>query len=180
MAAALLASLIPSMMQGALGQGQLLAGLLMKKPKRPDYEIPGEFQANVSTAQDMANGMGKAQYGQAMNNIQRNQAFGQAALRGRRGALAGISSLVQRSNDATLGLDAQSAQMAFSGKRALMGAREAFAQQKLQKWDFDKAQPYAMKLNQKQALIGAGIQNFMKAGDNASAMFGQSMANKPA
>lgn len=174
----LLASLIPSAMQGALGAGQLVAGLLMGKPDRPKYEIPTEFNQNVQTAQELANGMGKTQYAQGLQNIGRNQNFGLNALRSRRSTIAGISTLVGRSNDATLGLDVQSANMARSGKAALMSARQSLAGQKLQKMDWDKFQPYAMKLNQKQSLIGAGIQNFMHGADNGSAMFASSMQGK--
>jgi len=149
-------------LQGGLGILQLGAGLLSKKPKRPEYEIQGEYTKNAFEAEQMAKeGLPQAQYNRALGNINRNQA---GALRtasnlGGGSALKSLNNILQSSNDATLALDVQDAAAKRNNSLLAMQQRGILAGQKQNKWDYDKNQVYQQAYQQKQRLIGAGMQN---------------------
>jgi hypothetical protein len=178
-----LLAMIPSVMKTALGEGQLLAGLLTKREKRPDYMIPGEYEQNVTDAQNFSKlGMPQVQYMQAQQNIGRNLVTGIGALRDRRLGIAGIGNLVQRSNDASLNLDVNAANMANANKRyglgVLMSARQALAQQKLQQQQWNKFGHYIEQTQKRNSLIGAGLQNIGGGFDQASSAMMYDKMNK--
>lgn len=160
--------MLPAIIAGVQAVGgiaQMFAGArTLKKLKRPSYEIPQDFNTNVGLAQNIKTmGMPKSEYQSAFQNIQRNQTAGINALQDRRSALAGIGSIVQRSNDASLNLDATAAKIAnqnmLAGTQMEMGARQQLASQKLARQEWEKFQPYQQKLAQGQGMLGAGMQN---------------------
>lgn len=158
--------------QGVMGLFQLGGGLFMKKPKRPDYQIADEFNKNISLAQGVKNiGMDKASYQNALNNIGRNQSAGIGALQ-QRNSIGSISTIIQRSNDAALNLDSMDARMKqnnfITGSRMEMGANESLANEKIQKMQWEKFQPYMDRVNQKNSLMGAGMQNIAGAAQSLS------------
>lgn len=155
--------------QAVGGIAQMIAGSrILRRNKLPEYEIPQEYGNNIALADTIRNmGMPKEEYQQGLQNIQRNAAFGIGALQNRRGGLAGIGNIVQRSNDATLGLDARAAQMRNSnmiaGTQMKAQANQMLALQKLAKQQWEKQNPYLRKLSEGQALVGAGMQNLFGA-----------------
>jgi hypothetical protein len=156
-----------------MGMGQLGVGLLSKKPKRPEYEIQNEYTKNAYDAEQMAKeGLPQAQYENAMSNIDRNQA---GALRtasnlGGGSALKSLNNILQSSNDATLHLDVQDAAARRNNMLLAMQQRGILAGQKQNKWDYDKRQVYDQKYQNRQRLIGAGIQNIVGGAQTAAGL----------
>jgi len=185
---AIAAAAIPSAIKMISGGIQALSGRKkLKNLKRPDYEIMPEFQDNVELAEGIRSlgGMPKASYQNALQNISRNQTAGLQQLRGRGGAVAGISAVNQATNDATTGLDARDAEMRLNnfstGTQLKMNALSALATQRLRKQEWDKFMPFNQKLAEGQALIGSGLQNMMGGlGEAANLAVGDLMLNEGA
>jgi len=156
------AGAIGGAIQGGIGVAHFLGGIFSKKPKRPKYEIQGEYTKNAFEAEQMAKeGLPQAQYNQALGNINRNQA---GALRtasnlGGGSALKSLNNILQSSNDATLNLDVQDASAKRNNMLLAMQQRGILAGQKQAKWNWDKAQPFQEATQRRDRLIGAGIQN---------------------
>lgn len=151
--------------QAGIGGLQMLGGLFTRA-RRPEYDIPSEFRQNINIARGVKTmGMPVAEYNRAAQGIQRNVSTGISTLQGRRGALGGVASLMRAANDAQLNLDSIAARMRLDnfrmGSQMEMGANAAMANQKIQKMNWEKLQPYLQKVQQKQALFGAGMQNIM-------------------
>jgi hypothetical protein len=153
----------------AIGAAQLAAGALNKKGKeknRPGYDIPDEFDQNVALAKQVKGlGMPAEQYDAQKQAIDRGLGSGLYALQGRRGSISGIASLLQMSSDATLNLNATAASMRnrnfITGTSMQMDANAMKAQQKIKKMEWEKFQPFMRAVRQKEALIGAGMQNIV-------------------
>jgi hypothetical protein len=140
---------------------------ILKNLQRPDYEIPDEFNQNIGLAKDIKNmgGMSREAYSNAMRGIGRNTVAGLGALRGRGGAVAGISAVTQTANDSVADLSARDAEMQRdnfrTGTQLQMNAINSLATQKLAKQNWDKFLPFQEKRAEGQALVGAGMQNAM-------------------
>ncbi|MGB8193253.1 MAG: hypothetical protein WCF67_15090 [Chitinophagaceae bacterium] len=166
--------------QAGIGAIQMLAGMFSRPKKAPAYEIPNQFNQNIHLAQTVKNqGMSGSEYARGFQNIMRNQNFALSALGNRRMALAGVGNIVQRTNDATLGLDVAAAkikqQNTLMGTQMEVGANKDLADQRIQKMQWEKLQPYLRKMQSAEAMMGAGLQNIGSAGS----MFAQSqMGNK--
>lgn len=151
--------LVGAGVQGVTGLGQLIAGLAMHN-ERPTKVIPPEIEANLNQAQiQYLQGLPDEQYNQAIQNFQRNLAFGARQLQDRNSAIGGIASLVQQANDATLGLDVADANARFNNLQNLYAARKDMANERNIAWDWNARQKYLENAEAKQGLIGAGIQN---------------------
>lgn len=150
---------IGAKMLGGLGQ---LAGGLFSRNKRPSYKIPQEYMKNAGEAEAMAReGMAESQYTRGLQNIGRNQASALkgASLLGGGSAFKALTNIARAGNDATLNLDIQDAQARRSNQLLAMNQRQALAQQKLAKQQWDKFGKYQEKAQMKQGLIGGGLQN---------------------
>ena len=159
------------------GIAQAIAGHnILKNTKLPGYDIASEFGDNVGLAKSIKNigGMPSAQYNQAQQGFARNANFGMQQLQGRRGVTAGVSGIVQRLNDANLNLNVTDANMTLQNRRVgtqmQIGANNAMAQQKVAKQSWEKFNPYLRRLNEGQALVGAGMQNIFGAASDATQM----------
>lgn len=116
--------------------------------QRPDYEIPYEVQQAANE------GLPSEQYAKAMQNINRQQLNALKAAKDRRGGLEAIGAIQQRTNDATLGLDAANAQARQQNQLRLAGYRD-------KAWDWNKKQKYQTDYNYAMNLLGAGNQNLV-------------------
>jgi hypothetical protein len=105
-------------------------------------------------------------------------ATGLSALGSRRSSLAGVSALVQRSNDAFGNLNAFAAQTKAQnfrqGTAMEMNANSQMAEQKIQKMNWEKLQPYMRKLQSAQSMMGAGMQNMFGGVTDAVSMYNSS------
>lgn len=164
--------------QGVTGLAQLIAGLSMQND-RPQRVIPPEIEQNLNQAQfQYLQGLPDEQYNQAIQNFQRNIAFGARTLQDRNSAIGGVSNLVQQANDATLGLDVADANARNQKLGALYGARQEVANQKIENWNWNERDKYLQKAQAKQALEGAGIQNINGGVNTALGGFAQDNFSK--
>jgi len=114
---------------------KMLAGL-----KDPGYTIPDEFKTNLGEAENMSRvGLPSEQYNLAGTNIQRGTQAGLRQLGRMSNPFAAISSLQKNMLQA-------------------MGYRREYAGQKLAQQQYAQ-QGYMNKVNQANALLGAGMQN---------------------
>lgn len=166
-------------MTNALAVYQYHKGRKMQKGNvRPTYNIPEEITANLTDAQRMAlEGLPAEQKQQFINNIQRSQNFGLSALSDRKAGLSGLGSLVQNTTDAYSNLLTQDAAARMQNQQSLMNARGQMAQYKDQAFELNKLNPYYEKEAAAQALMGAGMQNFVKAHQTAAQGMGGGVQN---
>lgn len=142
---------------GLFQQGK--ANRILKNLKDPGYEIPDEYKQNLGIAENMARtGMPSEQYNQASTNIQRGTQAGLRQLGRMSNPFAGITGVVRAQNDATLGLDANNAATRRQNILQAMGARRELAGQRLAQQQYAQ-QRYMDKVNEANALKGAGLQN---------------------
>ena len=171
----MLAAGIPAAIQAIGGAFQMFAGQrMLKKLKRPGYDIPDEFNQNVQSAQAVKNlgGLSQAAISRFQQDTGRNITAGMQGLRGRGGAVAGISNIMQGANDAAGRLavmDSEEQRSNFKlGTQLQMNAVNALANQKLAQQNWDKFLPFQEKRQEAQALIGAGMQNMFGSVNSAS------------
>lgn len=173
------ASLATTAVKQYAGIAQMLAGKrILRNSKLPEYNIAPEYQQNIDASQSIKNmGMPAESYNNSQRDIYRSLNFGVNTLGARRAAVAGVVNLVQRSMDATNNLNAMDANMRRSstiqGTQMEMGARQQLALQKLAKQQWEKMNPYLRKMQEGQALIGAGMQNFVGGGSDLGQMMMQ-------
>lgn len=159
-----IAGAISGIIGGIAGISQKHQGkkLLKQIGEQPIEQLPDEYQTNQNLAQTMAaQGMPSEQYNQAMRNIQRQQLTSLRAANDRRGGLAVLPSLLAGSDNATLGLDAQSANMRTANQRQLMAVNNQVGGVKRQLFQQNVLNPYLRKYNYAQSLVGMGNQNLV-------------------
>ncbi len=168
--------------EGILGGIQSLYGIYQQhkgnqmaaQNQRPNYEIPDEIKQNLSQAQNMAlEGLPAEQKQQYLQNIQRSQNFGLGAQSDRKGGLAGLGSIVQSGNDASMNLLSADAQARRQNQGALMNARTAMAGYKDKAFEFNKANPFYEKAAAARAMQGAGQQNIWGGLGTAAGVIGR-------
>lgn len=131
----------------------------LKRAVDPGYKIPEEFNRNLGQAEQMSKvGLPSEQYNLASTNIQRGTQAGLRQLGRMSNPFAGISGLARSQNDAFAQLDASNAAARRQNILQAMGARRELAGQKLNQQQYAQ-QGYFDKVNQANALIGAGRQN---------------------
>jgi hypothetical protein len=162
-----------------LGAGQkrkgqkMLAGL-----KDPGYQIPDEFKTNVGEAENMARvGLPSQEYNLASTNIQRGTQAGLRQLGRMSNPFAGIAGLQRGQSDAFARLDASNAAARRQNMLQAMGARREYAGQKLAQQQYAQ-QDYMNKVNQANAMIGAGAQNVFGGIANIGRVASASLSNK--
>lgn len=132
---------------------------MLKKTVDPGYKIPKLFGKTLAQSEQMARtGLGSEQYNQAQQNISRNVGTGVRALSRSSNPAAGVAGLVRAQNDATLGLDVSNAAAKRQNILQAMGARREMAGQQLAQQQYQQNR-YFDKVNQANAMIGAGAQN---------------------
>ncbi len=135
--------------------------LLREAGEQPHYQIPSEILRNQKQAElNAQEGLPSQQDNNAMKNIQRNQASALAGSLDRRGGLMALSGIQQRSNDATMNLDAQDAMARMRNQQTLYNVGNTTAQYRDKAWNTNELQPWQRKYNYAQQLLGAGNQNF--------------------
>ena len=127
--------------------------------KDPGFQVPEDYYTNLAQAEQMARrGLPAEQYNLAATNIQRGT---QAELRqlGRMSnPFAGIAGLTRNKLDAFGSLNAANAAARRQNILQAMGVRSQLAQVKLAQQQYAQER-YFDKVNQANAMIGAGRQN---------------------
>jgi hypothetical protein len=136
----------------------------------PVYDIPKEVMENKSLATQMASeGMPSQQYAQGQQNILRQQNSAIRQAQDRRSGIGLIDKIQRATNDATLGLDVESAKMKQQNQRQLLGVNSEVAGYRDKAFDWNKKQKYLMDRQYYQSLLGAGNQNIMSGLDRGLA-----------
>ena len=159
---------------GLLQQGK--AKKMRKGLKDPGYVIPEEYGKNLGIAENMAKtGMASEQYNQAQTNIQRGSQAGLRQLGRMSNPFAAIQGLARGQQEAGLNLDVANANARRQNILSAMGARREMAGQKLAQQQYAQ-QSYMDKMNQANAMTGAGWQN-IAGGVGTIGSAGMSIAN---
>lgn len=142
---------------------------LMKGLQYPTEALPTEVIENQNAArQQAATGLPSEQYANAMKNIQRQQLMALRGAHDRRGGLGILPGIQQVTNDATLNLDAQDAQLKLANQRQLMNVNNQAANWKSQLFDRNVRDKYNRDYDYAMSLIGSGNQNFASGLDSAA------------
>ena len=162
-----------------LGSGQRRKGRkMLASLKDPGYQIPDEFKQNLSQAENMARvGLPSQEYNLASTNIQRGTQAGLRQLGRMSNPFAGIAGLQRSQSDAFARLDASNAAARRQNMLQAMGARREYAGQKLAQQQYAQ-QDYMNKVNQANAMIGAGAQNVFGGIANIGRVASASLSNK--
>lgn len=149
-----------SILGSLFGAGQRRrARKMLSSLKDPGYKIPGEYETNLAQSEQMAKqGLPSEQYNLAQTNIQRGTQAGLRQLGRMANPFAGISGLARNQSDALASLDAANAAARRQNILGAMGVRSQLAQQKLAQQQYSQ-QRYMDKVNEANALLGAGTQN---------------------
>lgn len=164
---------------GALSTiGQGIAGLfqagkakkMLKQLQDPGYRIPKGFYKNLAQAEQLAKvGMPMEQYNLAKQGIDRAVSTGMRGLSRSANPSAGVASAVRAGTEGVLNLEAQNAAVRRQNIMQAMGARRELAGQELAKQQYAQQQ-YMNKVNQANALRGAGMQNVFGAASGLANM----------
>lgn len=144
---------------GVKGAQQKKAGRKLLSQQTPQYNIPDSVTSAATQ------GLPSEQYQQAMRNIDRSGTSALAGAQDRRGGLASVGQIQQRTNDATLNVDVASAKMRQQNQRILAGYQD-------KQWMLNNKQPYDKNYNYGMQLLGAGNQNQSNAVDQLGGTIG--------
>lgn len=163
-------------LQAALGVGQVIGGMLMPKPEIPEVDIPNEIFQNMSDAEYWSYvGMPEAQRQSYLDNIQSNASMALNSSSSRRGGLGVVADINRNSNQAVREMVSLDSQMRMKNLETLYNARSQVAEADLNKQAVSRENAM-FKLQQRNEMIGAGVQNVMGAlgtTGSLSAMFGE-------
>lgn len=168
-----LLALIPLAISAATSIYQGIKGAKQKREaQKLQDEADQKDAANLADARRMAlTGMPEAEYMKQLQEIYRNQATALGALRDRRSALSGATSIQQATNDATLALASKDAQMRREAERTALGQANRNAGIKREQGMYERESG--------QALTGAAMQNLFNTAGAGSAMLYDILSKKP-
>ena len=172
MALPLALALAPAAIQAGTGIYQAVRGnQLRNSMDRPTYEIPQEILDSLTDAQIQAlRGMPAEQKQQYIDNVVRSQQASLDAMGDRKGGLAGLASVHQRSIDAYRNMLSMDAQQRQANEQALQNTRGVVAGFRDKAFDYNQAQPYQETMAAAEAMTGAGMQNIMGGVQSGSQM----------
>lgn len=155
--------------QAGLGAAQGIGGLISSfRNKAPQYTMPGEYQQNLAAAQmRAAGGLPAASRQLAEQQAARGTAAGLAKLQDRNMVATGVAGLAQAQADQANRLAAMDADARLKGDLQVANARLAIAGAKDKEFAI-KQQDYLRRAQANSALMNAGIQNIVGAGQSYS------------
>ena len=162
-----------ALLQAGTGAAQAIKGRqIAKRTVRPTYSMPESVRKNLAMDEANANvGMNAASKQIAMQGIDRGTAAVLNAGSSRRAGLAGLAGVVTSNNDAFSNLAAMDEMARLRNQEKLRETRNTVAGYEDKAWQLNKFDPYQMKVEESQALKGAGMQNIGGA-LNTAAMVG--------
>lgn len=151
--------------QAGLGAIQGIGGLMAaSKNKAPQYTMPGEYQQNLAAAQmRAAGGLPAASRQLAEQQMARGTAAGLTKLQDRNMVATGVAGLAQAQADQANKLAAMDADARLRGDLQVANARAAIAGAKDKQFAIQQ-QDYLRRAQANSALMSAGIQNIVGAG----------------
>ena len=162
-----------ALLQAGTGAAQAIKGRqIAKRTVRPTYSMPESVRKNLAMAEANANvGMNAASKQIAMQGIDRGTAAVLNAGSSRRAGLSGLAGVVTSNNDAFSNLAAMDEMARLRNQEKLYNMRDTASGYEDKAWQLNKFDPYQMKVEESQALKGAGMQNIGGA-LNTAAMVG--------
>lgn len=150
-------------LQAGIGLAQFGAGLFRKKPKRPKYNIPQEVFENMSDAEYYAfAGLPEEQKSQALNQMREQSTRALFEANTRKAGLGTITKLAEAEQEGVVNLAVQDSMARMRNLDRLQSARTEV--QKARDKEFGvKMQRFEDKRARRDALIGGGLQNIVKA-----------------
>jgi hypothetical protein len=157
---------VPLIVAGATAAYQAIKGAKQKREARSiQRQADEQERANLADARRMAlNGLPESQYQRSLQQIYGQQALGLSALRDRRSALAGISSLQQGTNEALMDLNARDAAARRDAERIALNQSN-----RMSGLTGERA---AQTRYSGEALTGAAIQNLSNAAMTSAYIYG--------
>lgn len=132
---------------------------------RPKYEIPPEYLANLTEAEQQAlQGLPEQQKQDYINSLNRNTAYSLSALGNRKSGINGVAELNQNNQDAMLKLGVADAQARKANTETLYGIRNQVGDQRTMQFQTNELNPYYENRAQQNAQAGATAQNLAGAG----------------
>jgi hypothetical protein len=160
--------------QLGLGASQILAGAFTKKGTRPKMPIPGAVQEATALAKMQANATVRPGNDYAIDQIHRNSGMGINALNRTANSssqiLAGLESVNANANASLRDNANQNTLFKFNATQNLQNSLAKLGQYQNQQWQTNVMQPYMDRVQTKNMLTGAGIQNMSGAFNNISQM----------
>lgn len=148
--------------------------------KRPEYTIPQEVFQNQKMYEALASSSRVPGQSYIENQIGQNQANALSATQRAAGssadALAAISGIQQNSNNMFNQLGMQGAEFQAANRDKLAQANETVADYRQQAFDYNKNQPYQIKMAQKQKYQDQAYQNWNNIGNDVHE-FGMAMGS---
>ncbi|AHM61255.1 hypothetical protein D770_15005 [Flammeovirgaceae bacterium 311] len=175
-----LGSMIAGAAQGTMAIGQFMGGLLMKKGKRPVYQPPKALTDSIRRAEAEESAIADPMLAAAQNKISQNTAN---TLSAQQKATRSSSQLLNAASQAQVVENNGMSNLAVQG----MGIREQRRNRRYnlasvmgsvqdRMWQINQMEPYQGRAAAKRALMGAGMQNFMKSSET----FGAGASSGPA
>lgn len=165
--------LIGQGVKAAIGGVQAIKGAqTLKNAKRPEYQIPDEIKQNLTDAQlSEIEGLPAAQRNKYIQDIQRNQAAVLKSSGDRMGGISGLGGIADASNQAMGNIFMQDVMARQQAKNRLSQARTEMAGYRDKAYKLNELDPYLNKMQEGQALVGAGTTNAMDAFQSVAGMF---------
>ena len=154
-------ALLTAGLQTGIGLAQFGVGLFKKKPKRPKYNIPQEVFENMSDAEYAAfTGLPEEQKSQAISQMRESSTRALYEANTRKAGLGTISQLAGAEQKAQIELAVQDSVARARNLDRLQAARSEVASQREKKFQ-SQLGAYQEKKQERDRLIGAGLQNIM-------------------
>lgn len=158
------AAMIPMIMQGALGAGQAIGGLMGLRD-RPEYEIPDALKQSVALARARVSNPYMEGYTQATeqldlqtaNAIRAAQESGNA-----QEAIAGVAGAQQRGASDLARMNEESQRRDIDSLVSVLGS---LSQAQDQEWQMNEFAPFADSSREARDVFGAGMENLYGALD---------------
>lgn len=145
------------------------ANKLMKQNQYPTQQVPQGIQQDATRANQLAlQGLPSAQYQQAMQNIQRQQANAILASQSRNAGMGTIGSIQQGVQDAQLGLAGQDEAARLKNIENAQQQNQVLGQYQNQAFDWNSKNRYLQTYQYANSLMGAGYQNVTRGIDSAA------------
>lgn len=165
--------------RAAIGGGQVLSSLLTKA-KRPKYEIPKSEREALALAKIRAADPSMPGEQRAIDRAMLAEANAVRGAQDSGNAMEVIPAIAAGTQGNLADIAAQSAQFQNQDLNNLDSALSRNAEYQDQAFQINKFAPYAQKYELKQQLLGGGLENLMKAGEQGAMMGGYAAPQKAA
>jgi hypothetical protein len=169
-----LLSMLPSALKSGIGLLQTGAGLLTKRPKRPTYEIPSAIREATQAAKSQANVTQRPGATQAQARIDQNLSNTVDTVKNVGGSasnvMQGLMNAQAGANNAGMQEQSKNEMFRYQSFQDKVNALMTMGQYEDKAFEFNEADKYREKRDRRDALIGAGISNFVGGADDAGAM----------